>query len=131
MDVATLGSEPVGYSANDLRRYRKSREVGASVRTCDLPVLWQSGAAACRSESALPVESVHPHCDCRPMHLFRQSNYSTIADVAQLDDLRVGKAMALQFQTNFFKKQNTTRNFRAAFRAARGGRKSVIENSVG
>ncbi len=60
MDVATLGCEPYGRAANDLRRERKSREVGASVRTCTLPVLTRSGAAACHSEPALPVEAVHP-----------------------------------------------------------------------
>ncbi len=60
MDVATLGCEPYDRSVSGLRRYRKSREVGASVRTCDLPVLTRSGAAACNSEPALPVEAMHP-----------------------------------------------------------------------
>ncbi len=60
MDVAALGSEPVGYLISNLRCDRKSREVGASVRIYLVPVLERSGAAACNSETALPVEAMHP-----------------------------------------------------------------------
>jgi hypothetical protein len=59
VNVTVLDGEPSGFSY-DLRRERKSREVGASVCTCHLPVLTRSGAAACHSEPALPVETIRP-----------------------------------------------------------------------
>lgn len=43
-----------------LRGDRESREVGASVRTSCLLVLTRASAAACHSETALPVEAMHP-----------------------------------------------------------------------
>ncbi len=65
MDVAALGSEPVGYLIGNLRCDRKSREVGASVRIYLVPVLERTGAAACNSETAFPVEAMHPHVGFR------------------------------------------------------------------
>ena len=57
MDVVALGDEPQDRSFSDLRRDWKRLEVGASVRIYLLPVLTRSGAAACNSEPALPVEA--------------------------------------------------------------------------
>lgn len=53
-------SGPAHSRGQRLRGDRKSREVGASVRTSLLLVFTRSSAAACHSETALPVEAMHP-----------------------------------------------------------------------
>ncbi len=45
------------YALTQLSRNWKSRKVGASVRTSIYPFFTRSGAAACNSEPALPVEA--------------------------------------------------------------------------